>query len=496
MALLLIPGSHTVEQALPHAEAVRTPPEEVAGLRTPTVAVTTDSSAVSYRYPQLGDGHPLTVRARTSMAERQSAFLENLPERGTPELHQDVSVLAASPEVLGARLTATTTSGSRETFEASTLWYDASSGQVLPWTALFRDEQAIEQAHLALADVLREDYHMPPEQLPDPLREVAMDASRDGGEEAGRGAGQETQETGPELWAEPEAAREAALRWEGSPLEDVAFSTEGGLAVRMDSDQLPSAGQVSEVLVPVEPADAEPTFSDLGTRARDAALEGGGLGDDLPLTGQPGAPGHSLDCERLKCVALTFDDGPGEYTDELLDTLDDYDAQATFYLLGSLVGEFPEAVERMAAEGHEVGNHTWEHGDLATMSGAEVTEDVARTNAAIRGVLGTEPRTVRPPYGSLNDTVRQAVDQPLILWDVDTLDWQSLDAGAVSEQALTHAVPGSVVLFHDIHQSSVQAIPSVLEQLHQQGYHFVTVGDMFGGAGLEPGRVYTDARPS
>ncbi|WDZ93613.1 polysaccharide deacetylase family protein [Nocardiopsis sp. HUAS JQ3] len=520
VGLLLVPGCHAVEQELPYAEPVRSSPDDLAGMEASTVSVTTDDSAVSYRYPRLGGGHPLTVEARTAMAARQTAFLEDLPEGGSPELHQDTAILAASPEVVGARLTATASAGGDETFEADTLWYDADSGEVLPWTSLFRDEEAIEQAHLALAEVLEEGYNLPERQLPGLVGEVASgerSAPEGGASAEGRGGttnggaaggsnGEADGEPGggeadggsePLDLSEPDQAREAAERWAGSPLGDLAFSTAGGLAVRMDPDAVPSAGRVGEVLVPVEAADVEGLLSELGYLAREAALDGDGLGDDLSQDeGGLSAQGHTLDCDRLKCVALTFDDGPGEHTDRLLDGLAEYDAHATFYVLGSLVDEFPAPVERMAEEGHELGNHTWKHDDLAQMSADEIRKDIERTNAAVREVTGVEPPTIRPPYGSLNGTVRKTVEQPLVLWDVDTLDWKSRDTDEVSAAALGNTVPGSVVLFHDIHETSVEAIPDVLEGLHRRGYHFVTVTDIFGYRGMESGDVYTDARLS
>ncbi|MFD6948696.1 polysaccharide deacetylase [Nocardiopsis sp. TSRI0078] len=506
LGLLLVPGCHAVEQALPYAEAVRTSPDDMAGLQARTVTVDTDHSVVSYRYPMLGGAHPLTVETRTRMARRQTAFLEELPDRGTPELHQDATILAASPHLVGARLTATTSAGRDRTFEASTLWYDAESGEVLPWTSLFRDEEAIQQAHLALAEVLEEGYNLPPQQLPGLVGEVARgEGAEDGataraenpdssappldgppGEEGG-------EDEGPGL-SDPERAHEAAQRWAGSPLQDLAFSTAGGLAVRMDPADVPAAGRVDEVLVPVAPEDTEGLLSELGYQAREAALSGNNADDDLPLGEELSAQGHTLDCARLKCVALTFDDGPGEHTDALLDILDEYDARATFYVLGSLVEEFPDPMRRMAEEGHELGNHTWKHDDLARMSGTEIRKDIKRTNEAVRELTGSLPRTIRPPYGSLDGTVRRSVDQPFVLWDVDTLDWKNRDSDAVSGHALDHTVPGSVVLFHDIHETSVQAVPAVLAGLHRQGYHFVTVTDIFGDSGLEPGDVYTDAR--
>ncbi|WP_053617550.1 polysaccharide deacetylase family protein [Nocardiopsis sp. NRRL B-16309] len=206
-----------------------------------------------------------------------------------------------------------------------------------------------------------------------------------------------------------------------------------------------------------------------------------------------GLSGGPLDCAQLKCVALTFDDGPGEHTDELLDTLAGYDAQATFYVLGSKVAGNTGTLQRMVEEGHEIGNHSWDHADLATLSAGAVEKDMERTNEAIREATGTEPVTMRPPYGSLDDTARSAIDQPMVLWDVDTLDWQSRDADAVTDVTLDETAPGSVVLYHDIHESTVEAVPEVLKGLHRQGYHFVTVDELFADT-MKPGDLYTDAR--
>jgi len=514
LSLLLVSGCHAADQELPYAEAVRTPVDEMHGLEAETLSVTTDHSVVSYRYPLMGGAPALMTELRTSMAERQTAFLEDLPERGTPELSQDVAVLAASPDILGLRLTAATSAGTSDTFDARSLWYDVATESVLPWTSLFRDEAAIEQAHLEVAGILEAEYQLPVQEMPGLVGEVAARAQAaeegEGGSDTAAADGAASSEAGdaraephggqggggePLDLADPEQALEAAERWGGSPLEDLAFSTAGGLAVHMAAADVPGAGSVDEVMLPVEPEKSENLLSELGFHAREAALGGNSADEEFPLGGALSADAGALDCERLKCVALTFDDGPGEHTDELLDMLAEYDARATFYVLGSLVNESPEPVARMAAEGHELGNHTWKHDDLAGLSAEAVKSDIERTNKAVHDVIGSNPPTIRPPYGSLNETVRGAVEQPLILWDVDTMDWQSRDTGAISEHALTNSVPGSVVLFHDIHETSVQAIPDVLAGLHREGYHFVTVTDIFGTGALTGGEVYTDAQP-
>lgn len=215
------------------------------------------------------------------------------------------------------------------------------------------------------------------------------------------------------------------------------------------------------------------------------------IGAAAPVTATPAE--EAPDCAQVRCVALTFDDGPGEYTDELLDTLAEHDARATFYLLGSQVGGHREEVRRMAEEGHGIGNHTWAHADLTTLSADRIRDDLARTDRAVAEVTGERPRSMRPPYGALDDTAREAIPHPMVLWDVDTLDWQHRDGDRMREIALDGVRDGSVILFHDIHETTVEAVPELLDDLASQGYHFVTVSELFGD-GLEPGTVYTDAR--
>src|SRR5699024_8878645 len=154
LGLLLIHGSQACEEIMPYAEAIRTPVEDFSGLPVSSSTVESEHSTVFYRYPRLGQSHPLTVEIRTIMAQRQTTFLEDLPEEGTPELHQDMDFLAVSPEVVGARITANSPDDFGDQFGAGTLGYEAASESVWPGTALCTDENALEEAHLAVADVL------------------------------------------------------------------------------------------------------------------------------------------------------------------------------------------------------------------------------------------------------------------------------------------------------------------------------------------------------
>ncbi|MGW4964743.1 polysaccharide deacetylase family protein, partial [Nonomuraea sp. NPDC004186] len=203
-------------------------------------------------------------------------------------------------------------------------------------------------------------------------------------------------------------------------------------------------------------------------------------------------PRPRVDCRRVKCVALTFDDGPGPYTDTLLAYLAAYHAQATFFVVGSNVVTYPRVLRRTVAAGHEIGNHTWSHPDLTRLSPARVRSQLGRTDQAIRAITGVMPGLVRPPYGAINATVRRQTGRPMVLWSVDTLDWRYRSSATVARRALRSVRPGSVILFHDIHPTTVRAIPRVLRKLAGRGYRFVTVSQLFGG---HPPRLVFNAAP-
>ncbi|NRQ37738.1 polysaccharide deacetylase family protein [Nonomuraea sp. NN258] len=194
------------------------------------------------------------------------------------------------------------------------------------------------------------------------------------------------------------------------------------------------------------------------------------------------APARKVDCRQVKCVALTFDDGPGKHTAALLRHLAAYDARATFFVVGQNVAERPGTVRRLVEDGHEIGNHTWSHPDLTRLTPAAVRKQWARTDKAVLAAAGVLPKLVRPPYGALNGTVRKHTKRPMVLWSVDTLDWRYRDSRRVAKVTVKKARPGGIVLFHDIHPTTVAAMPKALKKLAARGYHFVTVSELLGDA--------------
>lgn len=182
-------------------------------------------------------------------------------------------------------------------------------------------------------------------------------------------------------------------------------------------------------------------------------------------------------------VALTFDDGPhASNTPRLLNILRSRNVKATFYVIGKNVDLYPDIVRRTVAEGHEIGNHSYNHPVLSRSSQSGLVSEIRRTDDAIMRAAGVRPRTLRPPYGALTQSQRQWVHStfgyPTILWSVDPLDWKKPGAGVVSSRIVKGVHSGAIILVHDLHASSVDAMPSTIDSLLRRGYRFVTVSQL------------------
>ena len=198
-----------------------------------------------------------------------------------------------------------------------------------------------------------------------------------------------------------------------------------------------------------------------------------------------------------KYVALTFDDGPSpRCTPQLLDGLKARNVHATFFVVGCQVVKDPDIVERMAAEGHQVGNHSYEHKELDKLSVREAAEDMAKNDALLHRLLGAGDYWVRPPYGLLSEEERQALTVPVIGWSVDTEDWKSKNAEKILDILYRQISDGDIILLHDRYLNSVSAALQAIDHLQQQGYHFVTVSELLSLRGIEaaPGETYCYAR--
>jgi len=182
-----------------------------------------------------------------------------------------------------------------------------------------------------------------------------------------------------------------------------------------------------------------------------------------------------------KPVALTFDDGPHKtYTNQKLDILKQKNVPATFFMVGNLVGAYPDVVQRIKNEGHELGNHTWDHAQLTRLSAADIQSEISKTQDAVKQACGTAPNVMRPPYGAVNDTVKQNVGLPIIMWSVDPDDWKDRDKNTVIQRVVSNTKSGDIVLMHDIYESTADAVPEIIDQLSAKGFCFVTVSELLG----------------
>jgi peptidoglycan/xylan/chitin deacetylase (PgdA/CDA1 family) len=186
---------------------------------------------------------------------------------------------------------------------------------------------------------------------------------------------------------------------------------------------------------------------------------------------------------NLPYIAMTYDDGPHpQNTPRLLDMLRQRNIKATFYVIGRSVNQYPQIARRIVAEGHEIGNHTWTHPNLTKLSNSSVRQELEKTRQVIVSACGVQPRTMRPPYGALRSSQRAWIYKefgyPTILWNVDPEDWKRPGPSVVASRILRSTRNGSIVLAHDLHKPTVDAMPATLDGLLGRGYKFVTVSQL------------------
>ena len=201
--------------------------------------------------------------------------------------------------------------------------------------------------------------------------------------------------------------------------------------------------------------------------------------------------------ENIKYVALTFDDGPSpRCTPQLLDGLNERGVHATFFVVGCQVVKDPDIVTRMAAEGHQVGNHSYDHKELDKLSAQEAAQDMQKNDQLLQELLGEGDYWVRPPYGLLSEEESSALTVPIINWSVDTEDWKSKDAGKILDIIYRDTGDGDIILLHDRYLNSVSAALQAVDHLQQQGYRFVTVAELLALRGIRPegGTTYRQAK--
>lgn len=207
---------------------------------------------------------------------------------------------------------------------------------------------------------------------------------------------------------------------------------------------------------------------------------------------QPAETGRQIDPNK-PMVALTFDDGPyAPVGNQIMDSLAQYGGKATFFVVGSRAAAYETELKRMVAEGHEIGNHTFDHKYLNRLNGAQIQSEINRCSDAVFAATGVRPQLVRLPGGNKNQTVLQNVKAPMIMWSIDTLDWKTRNTNKTIQSVLTKVRDGDIVLMHELYPQTGAAALDIIPKLTAAGYQLVTVSELaqYRG-GVVPGGVYS-----
>jgi peptidoglycan/xylan/chitin deacetylase (PgdA/CDA1 family) len=439
-------------------------PATVDGLGTRTLGGDEGESAGRYvhiSYPRLPDAPRLNTALRAEAARVLRGFRDATrfdAPRPRPELNMDWQLTAASGEIVGVRLRTGESLGDGWSSSTSTFWYDRKTGQATGSPGL-----------LAGPSALRDLTHLVRSQL------------------AKRGT--------------PTTAHELT----GDQLDSMAFNHDGDLVVEFDDCQIGPCS-LGRVAVAVPAREVGPLLSPTGQTAqravRTAAEQASATVPKTVPTPSPEAASNqagSVDCAETKCVALTFDDGPGPETPRLLDTLHEEKARATFFTIGINVAARPDLVRRMSAEGHLVANHTWAHRDLSQLPTSKIADSLGRTQDAITATIGERPTLLRAPYGAVSEDVTDVAGEmglAIVGWDVDAGDGRVDDAKTITGRVTGQVRAGSIVLMHNVNKTIVDAVPDIVKRLRGKGYTLVTVPELYGTAGMQAGRLYRSGSES
>lgn len=201
----------------------------------------------------------------------------------------------------------------------------------------------------------------------------------------------------------------------------------------------------------------------------------------------------SLQDSKAPCVALTFDDGPSVYTSKLLDILKDEDVKATFFVLGKSAAVQKQTLKRMAEEGHNIGNHSYDHKDFSKISTEEAIKQISLTDEITEEITGSKPYYFRFPYGAYTKDKLPLVNRPIISWNIDPLDWKYRDAEKIAAE-MSKASANAIILAHDIHKTTVEAIPQVIQALKAKGYRIVSLNEMFANKQIQNNHIYSSGK--
>lgn len=439
-------------------------PSKVGGLVTRTLTEgDSGDRQVHVSYPEFNAAPKLNEAVSKEAARRLHDFVRSTRTGGLeprPELNMDWALDAATDDLIGVRLRTGEFLGSNWGNSTTTLWYDKQSDQAFTSPGLLDGDNGLH----GVAELVRK----------------------------------QLVKRGPEVDQNEVTASENLF-------DSLAFNRAGDLVAEFDDCQVGPCS-LGRVAVAVPARQVEPLLSPAGRRAQDLVRETDMVAPlvapKMMMSRSPDAVSQnagSVDCKVRKCVALTFDDGPGPYTARLLDLLQQADGRATFFTLGANASADPAILRRMSKEGHLVANHSWAHRDLAKLSSSKIADTLGRTQDTIAGAIGQTPTLVRPPYGAVNADVRTVARRlgvSLINWDVDTQDLRDRDPGLIAQRAVRGAHDGAIILLHDIERTTVDAVPDILNRLKGKGYALVTVPELYGSSGMRPGNVYASGTVS
>ena len=196
-----------------------------------------------------------------------------------------------------------------------------------------------------------------------------------------------------------------------------------------------------------------------------------------------------------KMIALTFDDGPNYNTSKILEILNKYNVRATFFVLGSKINHNEKIIKTMDEYGMEIGNHTYSHKLMTSMSNLDIIKEVEDTSDLIYNIVGKHPNLVRPSYGSFNKKIKESINMPIIIWNIDTLDWKSHNSNKIVSRVMNKVSDGDIILMHDIYSATVKAVDILVPKLISEGYQLVSVSELFyyKNINLENGKIYGKA---
>jgi peptidoglycan/xylan/chitin deacetylase (PgdA/CDA1 family) len=424
-------------------------PSKIKGLEIASDSSENGSCPFATSYPDVPGAEAMTAAMKKEVERRLAIFRSGACSGSGGadgrELNISHQFLVASGDVLGVRLTTQDQSSAGDGLSTRTYWYDGKADAYRTALGLVADGSR-DAFVAALKDQLKD-------------RQGVDAAALD------------------DRFSDPDT-HDAALY-------DVAFTADGGLRVHFDRGDVgaPAAGAQT---VTIAKKTITPWLSAFGKRAQQQTVSPSrSLDLGAPHVPTAAVPTHTAsgdddtDCRKVKCIALTFDDGPAvPESSTLLTHLAKYKARVTFFTVGQNVAAHPDLVRAEAKAGHEIGNHSWNHPDLTRLTPQQIASQLNRTSAAIKAATGRTPTLFRPPYGAVNRTVRAATALSPVLWDVDTEDWKYRDPAKVARTVISKAQPNDVVLLHDIHATSVAAVPEILRTLTARGYHFVTVSHL------------------